>query len=261
MNFTLKVIYKEIKRIMNKIRIYHISDTHCYHSELVVPQGIDVVIFSGDCSNPQELYQSEKEVRNFITWYASLPIKHKIFVAGNHDLAIERGWLTKDNFQQAGIIYLENDSIELKFRKIYIDMHGLDIIGETSLKVWGSPYTPTFGVGWAFNKSRAKIGEIWATIPKDTDIVVVHGPPKGVLDLSYNRENTLEFCGCESLRKRMREIKPKLVCFGHIHNCEGITNFGIRKMDHDTIYSNGTMVTDGNFGKYFNNGNVIEIEC
>jgi len=244
MNFILKVIYKEIKRMMSKIKIWHISDTHTYHNELEIPKNIDAVIFSGDCSNPQELYQSEREIRDFITWYGNLPIKYKIFVAGNHDLAIERGWLTKDNFQQAGIIYLENDFVEIE-----------------GLKIWGSPITPTFGIGWAFNKNRAKIGEVWKEIPDDTDIVVVHGPPKGVLDLSWTRENKLQMCGCESLRKRMREIKPKLVCFGHIHNCEGITNFGIRKMDHDTIYSNGSMVTDGNFGKYFNNGNIIEIEC
>lgn len=223
------------------MRILHISDSHTYHRDIIIPPNIDMIIFSGDCSNPREPYLNEHEVRDFITWYNSLDIKHKIFVGGNHDTSLESGHITKDNFG-FGIHYLENESIEIE-----------------GLKIWGSPVTPTFGIGWAFNKARHKIGEVWATIPDDTDIVVVHGPPKGILDLSYNRNNELEFCGCESLRKRIKQIKPKLVCFGHIHDCEGVRNFGIRKIDDETIYSNGSCVTDGNFGKYINQGNIIEL--
>lgn len=246
-------------------KIYHISDTHTYEKELEVPKDIDIVIFSGDCSNPQELYKNEQEVRNFITWFSSLPIKYKIFCAGNHDLSIERGWLTKENFTTAGIIYLENDFVDLDFNAGWHQMSTSEKLGSTittknKLRIWGSPITPTFGIGWAFNKNRAKTGEVWATIPEDTDIIVVHGPPKGILDLSYNRNNQLQFCGDEALRKRIRQIKPKLVCFGHIHDCEGIRNFGTRIIDDEIVYSNGSMVTDGNFGKYFNNGNIFTID-
>ena len=80
------------------MRIWHISDTHTYHGLLKVPTNIDMVIFSGDCSNPRDPYVNEQEVRNFITWFASLPIKHKVFVAGNHDTSIVKGLITKDNF-------------------------------------------------------------------------------------------------------------------------------------------------------------------
>ena len=62
------------------MKIWHISDTHTYHGFLKVPEGIDMVIFSGDCSNPRDPYTNEHEVRNFITWFDSLKIKHKIFV-------------------------------------------------------------------------------------------------------------------------------------------------------------------------------------
>jgi len=228
---------------MNKLKIWHISDTHTYHGLLDIPKDIDIVIFSGDCSNPRAPEYNEPEVRAFITWYSSLPIKHKIFVAGNHDTSIERGYITKDNFTQAGIIHLENESVEIE-----------------GLKIWGSPYTPTFGMGWAYNKSRDKISRIWDTIPEDTDIVVVHGPPKGILDLSYDRDNVLEFCGCNALAKRMRAIQPKLCLFGHIHNTQGIINAGYTKhSDYKTIYSNGSVVTDGKFGKLSSNGNIFEI--
>jgi Icc-related predicted phosphoesterase len=70
----------------------------------------------------------------------------------------------------------------------------------------------------------------------------------------------MEFCGCESLRKRIHQIKPKLVLFGHIHNCEDIINSGTRTIPFlDTIFSNGTVVTDGKFGRVSSNGNIFEI--
>jgi Icc-related predicted phosphoesterase len=224
------------------MKIWHISDTHTYHNLLDVPENVDMVIHSGDATNPKDPYLSEDEMQNFIYWYSLLPIKHKVFVAGNHDVCIEKNFIKKDDFERAGIIYLENDYIEIK-----------------GIKIWGSPVTPTFGE-WAFMKARHKTHELWQQIPDDTDIVVVHGPPATMLDLSYNRKNELEFCGDSALMKRLLDINPKLCLFGHIHNCKDIINAGTRKLSiRDTIYSNGSVVTDGKFGKLSSNGNIFEI--
>ena len=76
------------------MKIWHISDTHTYHRLLEVPTDIDMVIFSGDCSNPRDPYPNEVEVRGFIDWYRSLKIQYKIFVAGNHDTSIENKFVT-----------------------------------------------------------------------------------------------------------------------------------------------------------------------
>jgi len=58
----------------------------------------------------------------------------------------------------------------------------------------------------------------------------------------------------------MLDLKPKLCLFGHIHNCEDIINAGTMKLSmRDTISSNGSVVTDGKFGKVMSNGNVIFI--
>ena len=89
------------------MRIWHISDTHTFHNLLTIPQGIDIVIHSGDCSNPRDPYTNEPEVRDFIHWFKSLPIQHKIYVAGNHDTSIEKKLITKKDFQDYNIIYLE----------------------------------------------------------------------------------------------------------------------------------------------------------
>ncbi len=225
------------------MKIYHFSDTHTFHGLLTIPENIDIMIFSGDASNPRDPYLNKIELENFITWYSTIPVKYKIFVAGNHDTSIEKNLIKKSDFESNGIIYLENDYIEIE-----------------GLKIWGSPITPTFGDGWAFNKNRSKLHDVWKHIPDDTDIIVVHGPPKGILDSSYNRKNEMEFCGCESLRKRIHQIKPKLVLFGHIHNCEDIINSGTRTIPFlDTIFSNGTVVTDGKFGRVSSDGNIFDI--
>ncbi len=106
------------------MKIWHISDTHMHHDLLTIPTGIDMVIHSGDCSNPRDPYTNEPEVRNFIHWYKSLPIEHKIYVAGNHDTSIEKRLVTKIDFSGYNIHYLEND---------YIDIDGVAIACDVSL--------------------------------------------------------------------------------------------------------------------------------
>ena len=67
------------------MRILHVSDSHSYHEQLEIPSGIDMIIHSGDCSNNINPYLNENEVRQFIEWYKEVPVKYKIYVAGNHE--------------------------------------------------------------------------------------------------------------------------------------------------------------------------------
>jgi Icc-related predicted phosphoesterase len=226
------------------MKVWHISDTHTYHGMLEVPTGIDMIIHSGDLSIDKNTILCKQNSLNFIEWYKSLDIKHKIFVAGNHDLDIERRMITPADFAKAGIIYLENSTTTVE-----------------GLKIWGSPITPAFGEGWAYNRKREKIDSTWRQIPDGTDIVITHGPPKGVLDISLGYFGKLEQCGCKSLRRHIHRVKPKLHLFGHIHNCDGVTNAGYTVLASmpETIFSNGSVVTDGKFGILSSNGNVLEI--
>lgn len=226
------------------MKIWHISDTHTYHDLLQIPDGIDMVIHSGDCSNPRDPYTNEPEVREFIHWFKSLPIKHKIYVAGNHDTSIEKRLVTKKDFEDYNIHYLEDDLITIE-----------------GVSIYGNPYTPQFGQ-WAFMKDRVKLDRYWTkAIPAHVDILVTHGPPKGILDKSYDRDGYMECCGDRSLLNKIKEIQPQYCLFGHIHNCNDIVNAGIQKMStFDTYFSNGSVVTDGKFGKLTSNGNIIMIE-
>ena len=224
------------------MKIWHIGDTHSYHNLLAVPN-VDMVIHSGDFSNYKDVYKNEPEARDFLNWYASLPIKNKILIAGNHD-ALACLWNTKfkELCKDLNIIYLENDYVEIE-----------------GYKIWGSPYTPNIG-DWHFMKNRSKLDKVWSKIPLYIDIIVTHTPPKTILDLSYNRFNELEFCGCSALKNRILKLNPILSCFGHIHNNKDIINSGTMKLSNiDTIFSNGSVLTDGKFGTLSSNGNIIEL--
>ena len=200
------------------------------------------MIFSGDCSNVKDPYNNEPEVRAFIDWYAAQEATYKIFVAGNHDTSIEKNLVKARDFKDNGIIYLENDFIIIE-----------------DLKIWGSPFSPTFN-DWSFMKARNKMDKLWKHIPEDTDIIVTHTPVKSVLDLSYTRDRKLEFCGCSALMKHVERVKPKLHLYGHIHNAGNIRNAGTTKVANlDTIFSNGSVVTDNKFGKLTSHGNTFEI--
>lgn len=83
---------------------------------------------------------------------------------------------------------------------------------------FSSPWQPEF-CAWAFNVKRdsPEIREIWDRIPRDTDILLTHGPPHGILDVTSSKENV----GCRILRERLEKLRVKLHIFGHIHEAYG----------------------------------------
>jgi Icc-related predicted phosphoesterase len=227
-----------------RLKLWHIGDTHGYHYLLTIPKDIDWVIHSGDFSNYRDVYKNEPEARDFIQWYGSLKIPIKILIAGNHDAYACNG---VKEFRKLcdffNIIYLENENIILD-----------------DIKIFGSPNTPNFG-NWHFMKNRAKMDKHWSQVDEDVDLLVVHGPPKGILDITENYDRSLEFCGDNALRNHViNRIKPKLCLFGHIHNISDIINAGTRIIPNcDTVFSNGSVVTDRKFGTLSSNGNILKI--
>lgn len=222
------------------MKILAISDTHGMHNQLQIKQEIDCVIHCGDSTNYKSLINNEIEFRNFIEWFINLDVKYKILVPGNHD-----AWATKkynvDFVKNKGIIYLDHEYYEIE-----------------GIKIFGSPYTPIFG-DWYFMKDRSKLDRYWQELKEGIDVLITHGPPKGILDLSYNRDNILEYCGDVALRNHVFRTQPKYHCFGHIHNYKDIINQGTRNVDgYNTTFINCSMVEDGKFekglisqGKYF----------
>lgn len=189
-------------------KIVCLSDTHNCNEQISVPDG-DVLIHAGDAT----IHGTPDEIYKFAKWFSSLPHKHKIFIAGNHDFFFEDDRLSREtvNFLFPNCIYLQDS-----FTKI------------EGLKIYGSPWQPRF-FDWAFNLMRgAELAEKWKLIPPDTDILITHGPPHGILD-EVPRKYWIENTGCEELRKKVEEIRPKAHIFGHIHCGYGQTEqFGVK---------------------------------
>jgi len=219
-----------------KLKFWVISDTHTHHEDLSIPDDIDGVIHAGDGSAIQDTKLNEMEMFDFLEWFDSLNVKYKIFIPGNHDTSVERGlWDIK--------------TIKEKFPSIIVLIDETVII--EGIKIFGSPYTPSFGHGWAFNCSRSSIDKHWSRIEEGTDIVVTHGPAKGMLDLTRTGDKV----GCATLLFRVGQIKPKYCICGHIHE-EG----GKQLVDQGypgTTFINAAVVNLYHIVK--NNGHIIEI--
>ena len=224
------------------MKIWHISDTHGLHGQLQVPDGIDVVVHSGDASNWRDPYRNESELRAFIDWFACLPIPTKVFVPGNHDTSLEKGLITRDLIEHRKIHLLINEEREIG-----------------GLRFWGSPFTPRYG-DWSYMRDRGTINRIWETIPEGIDVLITHGPPYGVLDATYDHHNKVELVGCSALAKRVTKVEPRLMMFGHVHSTKDIRNAGMRTIaDYRTQFSNGSCCDDGKMGTVTSNGNIIDM--
>jgi len=211
-----------------ELRICHISDIHNRHKKIILPKEADVIVCSGDISGKGR----QSEVVDFFKWWNKLPYQYKVLVAGNHDLCFDPmtsgikeedwgypAWLLEELFRYTevyGHYYLENTRVEIE-----------------GVNFWGSPVTPTFGHGWAFNKDRGEaIKDVWRNIPFGTDVVITHGPVKCHVD--YVPSNDY-YAGCDDLRNRIKAVKPLLHLSGHIHESYGYS------YDQDTHYFNGSI--------------------
>lgn len=92
------------------------------------------------------------------------------------------------------------------------------------VKFFGSAITPFF-CNWAWNRYRGSdIKKYWDQIPDDTQILITHGPPEGILDIVYASDmvTVRDRVGCHDLMNRINELKElKMHCFGHIHGSSG----------------------------------------
>src|SRR5208282_1908879 len=166
------------------MKIVMISDTHGFKP--TVPDG-DILVHAGDLT----MRGSKTQVEDAGKWLNSLPHKHKIVIAGNHDWLFQKDLsLAKDLIAGDGVEYLENSEVWVE-----------------GLKFYGSPVQPWF-YDWAFNVPRGEaIREYWNRIPADTDVLITHGPPRGILDQANAKLNT-EHCGCDDLYEAIERVRP-----------------------------------------------------
>lgn len=196
------------------VRVVCISDTHS--NVVSVPHG-DLLIHAGDLTNAGTVEQIQAQ----IDWLASLPHREKIMIAGNHDSFFDaKSRKPEDEGKKLdfkGIHYLENKAVVLKFK------------GGRRLKFYGAPDIPFIGgvehacvhallitvvLQLTEYRFQYKIDQApWENrVPRDTDVLITHTPPRYHLDLNM---------GCASLLAEIWRVKPRLHVFGHIHSGHG----------------------------------------
>ena len=197
------------------MKITLISDTHTKHNQLKndLPGG-DILIHAGDFMNSG---YNPMEALMFFQWFDSIDnYDTKVLIAGNHDR-----WMQDEPEEVKGILtgyktieYLQDEEVVL-----YFDGPNGDS-PEDNIRIYGTPWQPEF-FNWAFNlpRNREEMKSRWDAIPANTDILVTHGPPYGYLDIPGGQTATR--VGCEMLRYRVDEIRPKIHVFGHIHGSYG----------------------------------------
>lgn len=190
-----------------------ISDTHGCRPKL---QPADVLVHAGDLTMQGTKYQM-LDALNWLKREAH-EFKDIVLIAGNHDWFCQlypEEWA--ELCAEAGFHYLNDSGVTLD-----------------GVKFWGSPIQPEFN-NWAFNRKRGEeIRKHWDLIPEDTDVLITHGPPHGVLDRNHSGFK----CGCEELRKVVEIIQPKIHVFGHVHEDYGKSWL----YQCDTIFYNASYV-------------------
>lgn len=210
------------------MKIWLISDTHGKEDELEVPEDIDMVISAGDGGTYKNPHSCKPDLDKFLTWFNELPIKYKIYVPGNHDTAMEAELIEEEIYQE--IFFLYHELIEIE-----------------GIRIFGSPYTPWF-YNWAYNSTEEELEELWKDIPEGLELLVTHGPPKGILDECEDGYRA----GCEHLLAEVIKTKPKYHIFGHIHE-----DGGKQEVHGDTTFINAS-VLNLMYNKS-NNGKIITI--
>ena len=184
------------------MKILHISDTHGAHRRMGELPEAEVLVHSGDFT----MTGSESEAIDFMNWFCDLPHKHKIFICGNHDECLYGANIDGlDN----NVHYLYNSEIEIDGIKFY----GIPLFMGDSM----------------FGKQK----QFYEKIPGDTDILITHCPPYGILDFDDDRN-----WGSEELLSAVIKLSPQAHLFGHIHKSHGVLRLG------STIYSNSAIMNE-----------------
>ncbi len=188
------------------MRITAISDTHMRHKKVNLPGG-DLILCSGDISSRGFF----EEIKSFCKWFEVQRYDSCVFIAGNHDFGFQdHKQECEELLKDYAITYLEDSHMIFPEEEYLYD---------ESITIYGSPWQPEF-YNWAFNLPRNgwELEQKWNDIPENTDILLTHGPPYGILDVVKGRTDHL---GCELLIERLKIVKPKIHIFGHIHTGYG----------------------------------------
>jgi Icc-related predicted phosphoesterase len=224
------------------MKIVAFSDTHGQQNDKLTQwfesNPADLLIFAGDLQRNNSDYGYE-----FIDWFRKLPYTYRVMIFGNHDGNSNDLYRYLQVKEAEDVILLNNESIVIE-----------------GIKIFGSPYTLKY-LNWFFMREDDRLEEIWKLIPDDTNILITHGPPYGILDETFDGK----LVGSKTLLDRIKELKHlKYNIFGHVQEAHGMKDVGgvtflnvsllnekYQLVNNPTIisYETGEIETDYNTGE------------
>ncbi|KAH7819519.1 putative metallophosphoesterase domain-containing protein 1 [Monocercomonoides exilis] len=222
---------KEQPKPEGYLRFVCISDTHGRHGHISggLPEG-DVLLHSGDFT----MTGQDRENDSFAEFMRNVPFKHKVVIAGNHDISMEAGFYERSwkRFGHKKQLVPSEEIAKLEGCCTYLHDKETCIEG---IRIYGSPYQAWF-YDWAFNLARGEeCKKKWETVPAGIDILITHGPPMGRGDTIPSGTHEGDVDLLEEIRTR---IHPKVAVFGHFHDGYGIS------FDGETVYINPSSVDE-----------------
>lgn len=223
-----------------RTRFLIISDTHNFEIEresTAFPLNqrfphADVLLHCGDLTHCGGASSYKKALKLLGSFDAEL----KLVIAGNHDLDLDKDyWKThleeddeEEDHSRAVDVMTGPLAAQPGVQFLPEGTHMFTLSNGATFTLYASPYTTAF-CDWAFayerGEDRFNVAQQVSTstvsaaenpIPDGVDIVMTHGPPKGIFDACPQGS-----VGCEKLLQAVRRVKPLMHCFGHIHEAHG----------------------------------------
>lgn len=216
----------------------------------------DVLLHSGDLTMTGQI----EEYRGALAMLKAIPAELKLVIAGNHDLSLHKDYYLNSQDAE-GNLHAQHLDEEYDPNKAEIaetlwakeandagvtylteGLHEFSLSNGAQFTIYSSPWQPEF-CNWAFNYPHNE--DRWnlpAFIDSDTgykgepavpapperdphpipesvevDIVMTHGPPWQHRDKCYDGYEA----GCPHLLRALNRVRPRLHCFGHIHEAWG----------------------------------------
>ncbi len=209
-----------------KTRFLILSDTHGmeFRPEEIPLQHVDVVIHCGDLTEESKLEEYRASIRLLKEIHAPL----KLVIPGNHDFTMDIPAFRKKvadirppldfdlvkkaygDYEDARRIFEDEDARNAGVILLEEGSHQFVLKNHAILNVYASPWTPSLG-DWGFQYPPGSGHNF--EITKGVDLVITHGPPRGIMDYTESQQRA----GCSDLFGAIARARPRLHCFGHIH--------------------------------------------
>ena len=206
-----------------KTRFLILSDTH---GKSLGPPNlpvVDVAIHCGDLTDESKMH----EFRSSLDLLRRIDASLKLVIAGNHDFTLDTPVYQKKAAEADRLFSIDPEVMTREYGEfgearnlfdnddgiIFLDegIHHFHLTNGAHLTVYASPFTPSLEADWGFQYRHGEHHD--HAIDNTVDVVITHGPPKGVLDQTTSKQRA----GCDQLFAAVARARPRLHCFGHIH--------------------------------------------